>query len=65
MKHQINTKMHIIVYLLEETFITFYTLTWVEWRKEKILTNGDKGKGPKNAIFAITSFLNGLLGDID
>ena len=40
-------------------FVTIYLVTWGREYAE-IVTNGDMGEGgPKIAIFAVTSFLNG------
>ena len=43
-------------------FVTIYPVTWGGGGYPEIVTNGDMGEGgPKIAIFAVTSFLNGPL----
>ena len=45
---------------LLNTLSPFAPVTWEGGGKPKIVTNGDmEGRGVKNLIFAVTSFLNG------
>ena len=54
-KHRIGTKMYFIVYLAEESFVTFSEVTWGEGVREN---SGKWRGGSKKVIFAMTSILN-------